>query len=103
MTASPIRAKLKRMVVGLVLFAVLAFGLSLVFPEAAPPAFSLGAAAGIFSAGFGVFGQPIRLIPWREGGRWGVLVSYLISFVCVSASSYGAWVLFSWSRPECAA
>jgi hypothetical protein len=103
MSTSPIRSKLKRMAVGLVLFALMALSLSLLFPDAAPPAFALGAAGGIFSAGFGVFGQPIRLVPWREGGRFGVLVSYVISSVCVAAASYGTWVLFSWSRPECAA
>jgi hypothetical protein len=96
MTISHTQSTLRRMAIGLVAFAVLAVGLRIAFPGSSPPAAGLLVLAVVFSLAFSLLGQPLRVIPWREGRRFGVALSYVVFVVAIATASYVAWALHAW-------
>ncbi len=103
MTSSQMGKKLQRMGAGAVLFALVLLGLAATFPSSSPPLVGLIVLGSIFSLAFGIFGEPLRFIPWRDGGRAGVWLSYAVSAVCVALALYLAWVLHAWPVVQTAA
>lgn len=103
MTSSPIGKKLRRMGMGAVLFALILIGLAAAFPGASPPAVALIVLGALFSLAFGIFGEPLRFVLWRDGGRAGVWLSYFVSVVCVAMALCLAWVLHTWPLVHTAA
>lgn len=91
------------MATGACLFALVLIGLAAAFPGASPPVSGLVVLAGVFSLAFGIFGEPLRLLPLRDGVRAGVWFSYAVSVFSGTMALYGAWVLHTWQLVQTAA
>jgi hypothetical protein len=103
MTSSPIRSKLRRMVIGASLFALVLLGMAAAFPSSSPPVSGLVILAAVFSLSFAIFGEPLRFLPWRDGDRAGIWLSYVVSAMSCATVLYVTWALHSWSQAQTAA